>query len=195
MNNHALLRARINKDVDKYKYEIAHNLIDILENDAMITDQTRTFIKCWIKLVASMKEEPFFEVWDIVLKNYLPTERPVLFRSCQTTDIHNKIVSFTRSLYSASRFSKGKEIIMACDTKQSLEMEKKFYQRGQYIHSFYPLTKVLEKAKENGGWGFSNKFFDEFLYEEEYIMRVDLEYMYCLKFVANSMQPSFLYES
>lgn len=175
MNNHALLRARINKDVYKYKYEIAHNLIDILENDAMIIDQTRTFIKCWIKLVASM--------------------RPVLFRSCQTTDIHNKIVSFTRSLYSASRFSKGKEIIMACDTKQSLEMEKEFYQRGQYRHSFYPLTKVLEKAKENGGWGFSNKFFDEFLYEEEYIMRVDLEYMYCLKFVANSMEPSFLYES
>lgn len=64
------------------KEEIAQNLIDLLQKDSEITEQSRIFIGNWILTDASEKRKAFFDVWDIVLKNYLPATRPILFRAC-----------------------------------------------------------------------------------------------------------------
>jgi hypothetical protein len=55
------------------KNEIAQNLIDILQKDAKIFDSTVTFISNWASTGHTGKRKAFFDVWDIVLKNYLPT--------------------------------------------------------------------------------------------------------------------------
>ncbi|GAE86360.1 hypothetical protein JCM10512_4866 [Bacteroides reticulotermitis JCM 10512] len=64
-------------------------------------------------------------------------------------------------------------------------MEEQYYQQGQYKHTFYPLIGVLEKAKASGGWGFTERFLDEFIGEDEYIMRISLGSMHCFRWVNN----------
>ncbi|MDI9882649.1 hypothetical protein [Flectobacillus longus] len=110
---------------DKYHYrltalqknEIARNLIDILESDVQITEETRKFIGDWILTGPEEKRKVFFDVWDIVLKNYLPKSRPVLFCSCSRISKNGKIASFTGRLECARRFSDGKGSLIICDTK------------------------------------------------------------------------------
>jgi hypothetical protein len=93
------------------KTEIAQNLIDILQEDMSITDLTRSFIGNWILTAGDEKRKAFFDVWDIVLKNYLPITRPVLFRACKRVNKNGKIVSFTGRLECAKRFCDGKRAI------------------------------------------------------------------------------------
>lgn len=176
---------------DKYQYrltenqkrEIAQNLIDILQKDEKITEQTRRFIGDWILTVADEKRKAFFDVWDIVLKNYLPTTRPILFRSCGRIGKYGKIASFTGRLESARRFSNGEGSLIICDTKETLLCEEDIYQPGQYRHTFYPLVSVLEKAKASGGCGFSERLLNNYIGEDEYIMRIDLGSMYGFKWI------------
>lgn len=80
------------------KGEIAQNLIGILEKDVSIDKQTKRFIGDWILTGPEEKRKAFFDVWDIVLKNYLPKTRPVLFRSCNRIGKDGKIASFTNRL-------------------------------------------------------------------------------------------------
>lgn len=168
---------------ENQKREIVQNLIDILQKDAQITDQTRGFIGNWILTDPDEKRKAFFDVWDIVLKNYLPTTRPVLFRSCNKVHGNGKIASFTGRLESARRFGNGQGSLIICDTKETLRWEGENYQPGEYSHTFYPLVSVLEKAKACGGWGFSNHLLNEYMVEDEYIMRIDLGYMHGFKWI------------
>lgn len=178
---------------DKFQYrlseiqkaEIAQNLIDILQKGSEITDQTRRFIINWCRTDASEKRKAFFDVWEIVLKNYLPATRPVLFRACGRIGKNGKIASFTGRLECAWRFSRGKGSLISCDTKEALLLEEQYYQPGQYRHTFYPLVHVLENARDSGGWGFTERFLNEFIGEDEYIMRVDLGNMYSFKWIKN----------
>ncbi|HML64773.1 MAG TPA: hypothetical protein PKC55_08105 [Dysgonomonas sp.] len=178
---------------DKYQYrlsknqkvEIAQNLIDILQKDLEITNQTRGFIIEWCRTDASEKRKAFFDVWDIVLKNYLPTTRPILFRACERLSKNGKIASFTRRLECARRFSKGKGSLIICDTEEALQLEEKYYQRGEFKHTFYPLTSVLGKAKAKGGCGFTERFLNEFIGEDEYIMKINFGNMHSLKWIKN----------
>lgn len=162
------------------KQEIAQNLIDILCKNAMIADSTVTFIYNWVMSGPDEKRKAFFDVWDIVLKNYMPRSRPILFRSCQR---HNdgKIASFTGRLECARRFSEGRGLLLICDTKESLELEDEYYQIGSFKHTFYPLVSVLEKAELLGGCGFSERFLNDYIGENEYIMRVNLGHTVVLK--------------
>ncbi len=176
---------------DKFQYrlskneksEIAQNLIDILQKDANIAKQTSTFISNWILTVAEEKRKVFFDVWDIVLKSYLPTTRPVLFRSCKRIRRTNKISSFTGRLECAKRFSEGKGVLIICDTKESLAFEEELFEVGNYKHTFYPLVSVLIKAKKSGSNVFSERILNTYLGEDEYIMRFDIDNMHCLKWV------------
>lgn len=165
------------------KDEIAQNLIDILQKDSEITKHTRGFIINWCRTDASEKRKAFFDVWNIVLKNYLPSTRPILFRACQRIGKNAKIASFTGRLECARRFNKGKGSLIVCDTKEILLFEEKYYKQGEYKHTFYPLVNVLEKAKASGGCGFTERFLDEFMGEDEYIMRIDLGNMHCFKWI------------
>nr|WP_294859000.1 hypothetical protein [uncultured Fluviicola sp.] len=153
------------------KGEIAQNLIDILQKDANITGLTRTFIYNWIRTSSKEKRKAFFDVWDIVLKNYLPTERPILFRSCSRISKKDKIASFTGRLECARKIGKGRGNLIICDTNENLEFEETLFKPGEYKNSFYPLVNVLKKAKNSGGCGFPEGIFD-YIGEDEYIMRI-----------------------
>lgn len=168
------------------KVEIAQNLIDFLQKDSDIAEQTVTFVGNWILSGPEEKSKAFYDVWDIVLKNYLPTTRPILFRMCSRVSKNGKIASFTGRLESARRFSNGKGSLIACDTKETLQFEDILYQPGQYKHTFYPLVNVLEKAQEMGGCGFSDRLLNNYIGEDEYIMKIDLEYMHCFKWIHNN---------
>lgn len=170
------------------KMEIAQNLIDILGKNTEITPLTREFIYTWIRRPDGQgQEKAFYDVWDFVLKNYMPDTRPILFRSCTRRSGDGKIASFTGRLECAWRFSRGKGSLIACDTKEALLLEEQYYQPGQYRHTFYPLVHVLEKARDSGGWGFNERFLDEFIGEDEYVMRLDLGNMYSLKWIKDNL--------
>lgn len=168
------------------KREIAQNLIDILDKDACITKQTESFIRNWILTGPEGKSKAFFDVWDIVLKNFLPSSRPILFRACHRIGKNGKIASFTGRLESAEMFSKGKGLLIICDTKRALEFDTINHKAGKYKHTFYPLVEVLIRAKNAGDWGFSDRLLDEYTGEDEYIMRIDTNnHMHCLKWYQN----------
>jgi hypothetical protein len=171
---------RLSKDK---KSEIAQNLIDILQKDANITEQTRMFIGNWILTGPDEKRKAFFDVWDIVLNNYLPITRPILFRTCERITKKGKIASFTGRLECARRFSDGRGYLIICDTKEILESEEKFYKPGEYKHTFYPLVSVLIKAKYSGGCGFSERILDDYIGEDEYIMRINLGDMHSFRWI------------
>jgi len=175
---------RLSKD---QKSEIAQNLIDILQKDANITEQTRGFICNWILTGPNEKRKVFFDVWDIVLKNYLPTTRPILFRACERISKKGKIASFTGQLECARKISEGRGSLIISDTKKNLEFEEKFYKTGEYKHTFYPLVSVLIKARDSGGCGFSERFLNDYIGEDEYIMRVNLGDMYSFRWMKNDL--------
>lgn len=165
------------------KNAIAQNLIDILEKDLEITEHTRRFICNWILTGPEEKRKAFFDVWDIVLKNYLPKTRPILFRSCEKIGKSDKITSFTGRLESAKRFSNGSGFLIIFDTNETLEFAEKLYKAGEYKRTFYPLGNVLKKARNSGGWGFTERFLNDFIGEDEYIMRIDQGYSYSLRWI------------
>jgi hypothetical protein len=168
------------------KREIAQNLIGILENDEIITGQSRRFICDWILTDSKEKRKAFFDVWEIVLMSFLPKNRPVLFRSCNRISKNGKIASFTGRLECAKRFSNGKGSMIICDTKQTLAFEESIYKLGSYLHTFYPLVDVLVKAKNDGGWGFPERILNNYIGEDEHIMRVNLGRMHCVSWVNNN---------
>jgi len=171
----------------KQKAEIAQNLIDILQKDENMTEQTRRFIYNWIRTGPDGKRKAFFDVWDIVLKNYLPTTRPILFRACKRISKNGKIASFTGRLECARRISESRGSIIICDTKEELEFEDEFYKTGEYKHTFYPVVDVLMKARDSGGFGFSERFLSDYIGEDEYIMRINLENMYSFRWMKNDL--------
>jgi hypothetical protein len=179
---------------DKYQYrlskiqknEIAQNLIDILEKNADITRQTKRFIGDWILSGPEEKRKVFFDVWDIVLKNFLPTDRPFLFRACDRIGKNRKITSFTGRLECAKKFRNGTGSLIICDTKETLKFEETHYKPGEYEHTFYPLVNVLVRARNEGGWGFSDRLLNGFTGEDEYIMRIDVDHMHLLKWHQNN---------
>ncbi|WP_221406919.1 hypothetical protein [Elizabethkingia meningoseptica] len=160
---------RLSKDK---KSEIAQNLIDILQKDVDITKQTREFISNWLTTGPDEKRKAFFDVWDIVLKNYLPTTRPILFRTCGRISKKEKIASFTGKLEFVRRYSDSKDYLIICDTNEMLQFEERLNRQGNYKYTFYPLADVLRKARNSGGWGFSEYTLD-FIGEDEYIMRTN----------------------
>jgi hypothetical protein len=153
----------------KQKESIAQNLIDIVDDFSLITKDTRRFISEWIRTGPDEKRKAFYDVWDIVLRNYMPKTMPVLFRSCKRV-CDGKIASFTGRLKCADRMGEGKGLLIICDTKEWLQFEERMFKRGEYKHTFYPLIRVLEKGIECGE--FPKKFWKQYLGEDEYIMRV-----------------------
>ena len=59
--------------------------------------------------------------------------------------------------------------------------EEEVYRPGEYEHTFYPLVEVLKKAEYCGGWGFSQRLLDDYIGEDEYIMRINLTDIHCFK--------------
>jgi len=109
-----------------------------------------------------------------------------LFRTCKRLSNNGKIASFTGRFECARKISKCEGSLLICDTKEYLNFEEKFYKVGNYKHTFYPLVTVLKKAKDSGGLGFPEYIFD-YIGEDEYIMRINLGYMYGFRWVRSDI--------
>lgn len=168
------------------KKEIAQNLIDILEKDICPSKETITFICNWILTVRNEKVKAYYDIWEIVLRNFYPKARPILIRSISRRSRHEYIASFTNSAYSAERFGEYKGYWIICDTKYSLISDFTLGKKGSYINTFYPLSDVLKRAKEKGGWGFSERFLSSYSGEDEYIMKINFSYMQLLKYIEHT---------
>lgn len=153
----------------RQKEEIAQNLIGIMCDDAVIAKSTAGFIRSWVLSGPKGKRKAHFDVWDIVLKNYMPDTMPVLFRSCNRL-CAGKIASFTGSLKTARMMGGDRGLLIVCDTKNDLLFEKQCHRPGEYRYTFYPLVDVLKKGIESGE--FPKKFWKDYVGEDEYIMRV-----------------------
>ncbi|MGF7028917.1 MULTISPECIES: hypothetical protein [Sphingobacterium] len=166
------------------KEEIAQNLIDIIDKGIPPTYDTRIFIGNWILTDRSEKFKAYYDVWEIVLKNFLPKTKPILIRSISRKSKAEYIASFTNSVYSAVKFGQDKGYWIICDTKECLPSSKS--NKGKYRYTFYPLSQVLKKAKENGGWGFSDRLLRDYAGEDEYIMKIDFSVMQLVKFIEHN---------
>lgn len=165
------------------KQENAENLIDILVKNVPPTKDTRIFIGNWILTDRSEKFKAYYDVWELVLANYYPESRPILFRAISRKSKSEYIASFTGSAYTAEKFSNDNGYWIVCDTKDTLMPEEPKHRKGNYRNTFYPLSEVLQKAKNNGGWGFSDRLLRNYSGENEYIMKIDFSVMQLLKFI------------
>ncbi|MFR2839858.1 MAG: hypothetical protein ACLTBU_12280 [Zhenhengia sp.] len=167
---------------EKDKINIAENLIKAIETGIAVNDKTRTFVANWICSGPEEKSSDMQDVWDIVLKNYYPKERPVLFRA---TDYINdgKIESYTGRIGVAEVFLRqcGKDAkLLICDTDESIVPEY-IRGKGDYRGTFFPLSKLLANEMELEDSLFVKNFMRGYIGEDEYIMRTELDLIYVLR--------------
>ena len=164
----------------KAKERIAKNIIAFMGDGTPLTKESKSFIYTWVRQPdGNGKSKSFYDVWDIVLQNYLPKERPVLFRAC--TRLSNRpIQSFTGTISAAKRLSTERPgHLLICDTKEYLQFEAK--NAVKHERSFFPLREFVDKAMDCSGPHFSESFYEMCKKEDEYIVRVNLNWMYDLK--------------
>ena len=136
----------------KAKKRIAENIVAFMTDDTPLLQESVSFICNWVMTDGAEKTRTYYDVWDLVLKIYLPPERPVLFRSCQRLS-NREIQSFTGRIYTAERFSENHTgHLLICDTEEYLQFAKIPYEKEE-------LEKILHFTDEyiNGGYGKSNE--------------------------------------
>lgn len=161
------------------KINIAECLVEAIQTEVAVDDITHKFIVDWICSGPEEKSKDMLDVWDIVLKNYYPEDRPVLFR---VTDFINdgKIESYTGRLGVAEVFLRqcGEEAkLIICDTEEYM-VPKQFRLKGDYIRTFYPLGKLLKNEMKLEDSLFIKSFMSRYIGEDEYIMRTDSNLMF-----------------
>lgn len=170
------MRYRLSK---QQKESISKNLIDVMASSGELIQDSVTFVENWILSGAEEKTKAFYDVWDFVLCNYMPETRPVLFRSCKRRE-NGKIRSFTGSIYCAQKMCNRTGFLLICDMETVLQcsiMQK----QGEYQHTFFPIADLLKKDSYVSKCKFSKRLIDDYVKEDEYIMRIDLNYMYSCK--------------
>lgn len=167
---------RINQST---REKIAYNIVDFMVNDIPLLQESVSFIYNWVMSDGSEKTKAYYDVWDIVLKTYLPQERPILFRSCQRLSKRD-IQSFTRRIYTAERFSENHTgHLLICDTKEYLQFEDESAE--EHERSFFPLCELIKKGVYCAKPYFCESFYEEYKKEDEYIVRVNRNWLYDLK--------------
>jgi hypothetical protein len=161
------------------KERISRNLIAFMEKSEELSQEAATFIGNWILTDAKEKSKAYYDVWDLVLKRYMPTIRPVLYRSCKRRE-NGKIASFTGRIYCAHRFSESRGFLLICNTEETLQLSER-QKYGEYQHTFFPISELLKKESQTSNCKFSKRLIDDYAKEDEYIMRVDTNWMYSCK--------------
>lgn len=147
------------------KTKIANCLVRAIKTKEAVNKETHSFLANWIYSGEDERREEWLEVWEMVLDKYVPEETPILFRA---TDYINdgKIESYTGRLYVAERFLKccgeGGTII-TCDTENC------------FMKRFFPLSQLLKNELKLEESHFNKGFMVQYIGEDEYIMRTDLE--------------------
>lgn len=160
----------------KDKINIAENLIKAIETGVAVNGKARTFVANWICSGPEEKNSDMEDVWDMVLKNYYPKERPVLFRA---TDYINdgKIESYTGRLGVAEVFLRqcGKDAkLLICDTDDYIVSDY-IRGKGDYRGTFFPLSKLLENEMKLEDSLFVKDFMRGYIGEDEYIMKTKID--------------------
>lgn len=161
------------------KEKIANNIVDFMVNDTPLLQESVSFICNWVMTDGAEKTKAYYDVWDLVLKIYLPPERPVLFRSCQRLS-NREIQSFTGRIYTAERFSENHTgHLLICDTEEYLQFEDE--KAIEHERSFFPLCECIKKGTYSPTPYFRESFYEEYKKEDEYIVRVNRNWLYDLK--------------
>ena len=166
----------------KAKERIAKNIIAFMVEGTPLIKESKSFIYTWVRQPdGNGRSKSFYDVWDLILQDYLPKERPVLFRSCvRPTD--RPIQSFTGNIAAAKRFSKERfGHLLICDTEEILCFEDE--SAAMHEFSFFPLRKCVENAMNCSTPCFSESFYEMCKKEDEYIVRVNQNWLYDLKWV------------
>ncbi len=147
------------------KTKIANCLVRAIKTKEAVNKETHSFLANWIYSEEDERGKEWLEVWEMVLNQYMPEGAPVLFRA---TDYINdgKIESYTERMYVAERFLKccGEEgKLLVCDTE------------NYYGVRFYPLTQLLRNELEIEDSLFNKGFMVQYIGEDEYIMRTNIE--------------------
>ena len=164
----------------RLKEEIATNMVAFMVDDTPLLKESISFIYNWVSQPEGVgRSKGYYDVWDIVLRNYLPKERPTLFRSCKRLS-NRPIQSFTGKIYTAERFSDGHTgHLLICDTKEYLQSENETAE--EHKRSFFSLYQCVEKAMTTTETCFSEYFYVMCKKEDEYIVRVNQDWLYDLK--------------
>ena len=158
--------------IQRQKESISENLVAFMKSDVILSQIAASFIGDWILTGPEEKTKTYFDVWDIVLRNHMPKTRPILFRSCNRF-IDEKIASFTGRLNCVQRFSKGKGLLLICDTENLLpSIFADTQQCGQYRNTFFSIAELLKKEAQSPNCRFSQRLINDYVGEDEYIMRV-----------------------
>ena len=141
----------------------------------VVSKEAKTFVVDWIMTGAEGKTQDYYDIWAIVLANYMPQSFPVLFRSSKTFN-EGKIESYTGRLYCAERMAGDGDLLLIIDTKQ-ISFLRENESPGVYSHSFYPLAELLKKERQSSKTHFTSRFIDNYMGEDEYIMRTSGAFM------------------
>ena len=165
---------------EREKQSIADNIVGFMNDTCELSKEAYSFILNWIKTDSKDKTKAYFDIWNKILDSYLPAERPILFRSCPRVT-HSLIQSFSGSMSAVEKFSNGRKgHILVCDTKEYmryLELEKELV----YKRNFFPICALIRKDLASLTPHFSRTFYGDYKGEDEYIVRVDLNHLYDLK--------------
>lgn len=158
---------------------IADNIVAFMNDDIPLLPESISFIYNWVMTDSAEKLKVYYDVWDIVLKKYLPKERPVLFRSCKRISKRD-IQCFTGKIYAAEKFSDNHTgHLLICDTEEYLQFEKEGV--SEHERSFFPLCECIKKGTYSFPQHFQVSFYEEYKKEDEYIVRVNQNWLYDLK--------------
>lgn len=115
------------------------------------------------------------------VKKLYATNTPNPFRSCSRRQ-NGKIASFTGRIGCAEKFNDNRnEFLIICDTNEYLQFWDKFERQGEYCHTFFPLSELIRKELSENSPNFTEDLYKPYLGEDEYIMRVDLNWMQSCK--------------
>lgn len=153
---------------DNKKKRIAKSLINGFVSMRPISKEASDFIREWCMTGNDGKPKDMYDIWEIVLKNHLPNQTPVLFRGCRYIN-SGKIESYTTKIDCAEKFVRNKKYYL-------LIMDSRYFTAlntglgiGEYQHSYYPVFQLLRKEKLKNKSNFSKKFIEHYEREEECI--------------------------
>lgn len=170
----------------RQKESVSENLVAFMGSNVALSQAAATFIGNWILSGPEEKTKAYFDVWDIVLRNYMPAPpRPVLFRSCNRI-VDEKITSFTGNFQSFQRFSQEKGLLLICDTKELLPLGfPNPRPQGQYRNTYFSIAELLKKEAKSPNCHFSDRLINDYVGEDEYIVRTNLNLMSSFKWHRN----------
>ena len=163
----------------KTKEKIAKNIVTFMIDDIPLLQESVSFIYNWVMTDSAEKTKAYYDIWNIILKIYLPKERPILFRSCKRISKRD-IQSFTGRIFTAEKFSENHTgHLLICDTKEYLQFENENV--IEHERSFFPLCECIKKDVYGPMPHFSMSFYEKYNKEDEYIVRVNQNWIYDLK--------------